>query len=78
MPMDGGQEVRVDSAVLDSNKPAVLLGILCSDDADLGAAPSNCRGARSGTIVCRETGALWSVCWPAVGGTTTATTTTPV
>ena len=51
VPMAGGEEARVDAAALNSSKPAVLLGVLCSDEAGSSAAPSmQRRGARAGTV----------------------------
>ena len=76
VPMAGGEGVRVDAAVLDSSKPAVLLGVLCSDEAGASAAPSmQRRGARAGTVRCRETGSPWRLTWPAAGGIDTVTVT---
>ena len=76
VPMAGGEGVRVDTAALDSSKPAVLLGVLCSDEAGASAAPSmQRRGARAGTVRCRETGSPWRLTWPAAGGIDTVTVT---
>ena len=74
--MEGGQEVRLEAAVLDGKKPSVLLGILCSRDAGTSSGEAQqLSGARAGSVKHYQTGQPWCLCWPAASGTTSVSVT---